>query len=504
MTSFSPEPGYTALMNTDPKTCDRAVKSRDARFDGRFFTGVTSTGIFCRPVCPANTPREENCTFFANAAAAIEAGFRPCLRCRPEAAPGGPAWNGTSTTVNRAMRLINEGALDEMGVDHLAARLGIGERHLRRLFIEHVGVGPKAVAQTRRVLFAKKLINETTLPLTEIALAAGFGSIRRFNSTFQKLYGKPPRDLRRLGQETSGSNGSSLNLKLALRPPYDAEQVFGFLKSRAIEGVEVVEDGAYKRTISLNGHSGILKVRHGAEENCLSLSVDLDDTASLKTIVERTRRLFDVDADSAAINAHLSQDPILAPSIKARPGLRVPGCWDVFEIAVRAVLGQQVSVAAARTFAGRLADTFGEPLAPASSEALNRIFPTAERLAGADLTTIGLTGKRAESLNVMARAFADGTLALEQAEDADAIEARLTSLPGIGPWTARYICLRAFGEPDAFPSGDLGLLNALKAHGETLSIKELDQRAESWRPWRAYAALHLWAMLPQPKEKRKQ
>lgn len=489
-------------MNTDPKTCYRAVKSRDARFDGRFFTGVTSTGIFCRPVCPANTPREENCTFFSNAAAAIEAGFRPCLRCRPEAAPGGPAWNGTSTTVNRALRLINEGALDEQSVEHLATRLGIGERHLRRLFIEHVGVGPKAMAQTRRVLFAKKLINETDLPLTEIALAAGFGSIRRFNSTFQKLYGKPPRNLRRLAGDIPSAGDSPLRLKLTLRPPYDAAQIFGFFKSRAIPGVESVEDGTYRRTIRLNGQSGVLEVHHVEAENHLSLSVTLADMSSLKTIVERTRRLFDIDADSAAINAHLRQDPILAPSIKARPGLRVPGCWDVFEIAVRAVLGQQVSVAAARTFAGRLAAAFGEPLASSSSEDLKRVFPTAETLATADLTAIGLTKKRAETLNTMARAFADGSLDLDQAQDAGDIETRLTALPGIGPWTARYICLRAFGDPDAFPSGDLGLLNAFKAHGETLSIKELDRRAENWRPWRAYAALHLWALLPQPKEKR--
>ncbi len=490
-------------MNTDPKTCYRAVKSRDARFDGRFFTGVVSTGIFCRPVCPAITPKQKNCQFFENAAAAMNAGFRPCLRCRPEAAPGGPAWNGVSTTVNRAMRLINEGALDEASVDDLASRLGIGERHLRRLFLEHVGVGPKAVAQTRRVLFAKKLIDETDLPLTEIAHAAGFGSIRRFNSTFQKLYGKPPRDLRRLGEDETIRDSSSLNLKLAVRCPYDWDHLIGFFKSRAIPGIEEVTSDYYRRTIEIEKHRGFLEVRNDPSAAQLIVNIALDDTVLLKNAVERTRRLFDVDADSAAINAHLSQDPLLAKSVKAYPGLRLPGAWDPFEIAVRAILGQQVSVAAARTFAGRLVEAFGGSIKNAENENLTRTFPSPKKLARSDLGIIGLTRRRQQTLRELSRAFASGELNLDKAMGLDEIEKRLTSLPGIGPWTAQYIAMRSFGEPDAFPTGDLGLINAFKQKGEEITPRELDRRAENWRPWRAYATMHLWATLAPQKRKTK-
>ena len=486
-------------MNTDPNICYRAVKSRDARFDGRFFTAVTSTGVFCRPVCPAITPKRENCQFYENAAAAMSAGFRPCLRCRPEAAPGGPAWNGVSTTVNRAIRLINEGALDGGSVEELAARLGIGDRHLRRLFMDHVGVGPKAVAQTRRVLFAKKLVNETRLPLTEIALAAGFGSVRRFNSTFQKLYGRPPGELRRLNQQQPDAHGSSLSLKLTLRPPYDWPHLVNFFKTRAIPGVEDVTDHLYRRSIHISDQHGWLDVALDAQGQHLNVCVALPDTSHLKAVIERSRRLFDLDADSETINAHLSQDKVLAKSILKRPGLRVPGAWDPFEIAVRAVLGQQVSVAAARTFAGRLTQAFGQPLKPSPCDTLIHLFPSAQALANADLKTIGLTRRRAETLNGLARAFADGSLNLDAALDLPDIEKRLTALPGIGPWTARYIAMRAFGEPDAFPSGDLGLLNAMKAQGLELTTRELDNRAERWRPWRAYACMHLWALLPPTK-----
>ena len=281
MASIRPEKGYTGAMEYDQKTCYRAVKSRDARFDGRFFTAVVSTGIFCRPVCPAITPKQKNCTFYPTAAAAINAGFRPCLRCRPEAAPGGPAWNGVSTTVNRALRLINEGALDDAGVDHLAARLGVGERHLRRLFVNHVGAGPKAVAQTRRVLFAKKLVSETDLPLTDIALAAGFGSIRRFNSTFHNIYRRPPRELRRLGEDDPGRGGAPLTLKLALRPPYDWPRLIGFLNARAIPGVEELSENRYRRTIRIDKQRGILEVRREPTGAHLDVGIALGETTHL-------------------------------------------------------------------------------------------------------------------------------------------------------------------------------------------------------------------------------
>ncbi len=401
------------------------------------------------------------------------------------------------------MRLINEGVLDDSSVDELAARLGIGERHLRRLFIEHVGVGPKAVAQTRRVLFAKKLVNETDLALTEIALAAGFGSIRRFNSTFQKIYGKAPRDLRRMREVEQGHNNQALSLKLPLRPPYDWPHLIAFLKTRAIPGVEEIEDDCYRRTIGIDKQKGILQVRRDPTETCLYVSITLPDTSHLKAVIERTRRLFDIDADSDAINAHLSQDSLLAKSIKARPGLRIPGAWEPFEIAVRAILGQQVSVAAARTFAARLAKTFGEPLKKSPSENLLHLFPTSDVLAEADLSTIGLTRRRVETLQGLSRAFTNGELELDRAQGLDEIEERLCALPGIGPWTAQYIAMRAFGEPDTFPTGDLGLLNAFKATGKELNTRELDERAQNWRPWRAYAAMHLWAMLPLADRKHK-
>ncbi|NQU58686.1 MAG: DNA-3-methyladenine glycosylase 2 family protein [Rhodospirillales bacterium] len=490
-------------MEYDWTTCYRAVKSRDARFDGRFFTAVTSTGIFCRPVCPAITPKQKNCQFFENAAAAMHAGFRPCLRCRPEAAPGGPAWNGVSTTVKRALRLINEGALDAASVDDLAARLGVGERHLRRLFKEHVGVGPKAVAQTRRVLFAKKLVNETTLPLTDIALAAGFGSIRRFNSTFQKIYARPPRELRRMNGVSDSSDGASITLELPFRPPYDWPHLVGFLQTRAIPGVEHIDNACYRRTISINQQSGFLEVRADPAGAHLNVSITLADTSNLQAVIERSRRLFDLDADSTAINAHLCVEPLLAKSIKAHPGLRIPGAWDAFEIAVRAVLGQQVSVAAARTFAARLAEAYGSPLKGVVSPELTRLFPTPEALAKADLSIIGLTKRRIETLRGLSDAFAAGDLTLDAASSLEDIEARLTALPGIGPWTAQYIAMRAFGEPDAFPTGDLGLLNAIKATGQDIDTRSLDKHAERWRPWRAYAAMHLWATLPTPKRKTK-
>jgi AraC family transcriptional regulator of adaptative response / DNA-3-methyladenine glycosylase II len=493
-------------MEYDPKTCYRAVKSRDARFDGRFFTGVISTGIFCRPVCPAITPKQKNCQFYENAAAAMSAGFRPCLRCRPEAAPGGPAWNGVSTTVNRALRLINEGALDLSSVDDLAARLGLGERHLRRLFMQHVGVSPKAMAQTRRVLFAKKLVNETNLPLTEIALAAGFGSIRRFNSTFQKIYARPPRELRRLNNSGDGdlSKGDDcLTLKLPFRRPYDWSQLIDFFATRAIPGVEFVSEKHYRRSVRIGQQTGTLDVWLDPSAAHLNVSIRFADTVNLQAVIERSRRLFDLDADSAAINGHLRCDPLLAKSIKARPGLRIPGAWEVFEIAVRAVLGQQVSVVAARTFAARLTEAYGEPLKNAGCNELTHLFPTAQALADADFSAIGLTRRRAETLRTLSRTFAAGEMGLDMASDLGDIECRLTALPGIGPWTAQYIAMRAFGEPDAFPTGDLGLLNAIKAMGAEMTARELDKHAEGWRPWRAYAAMHLWASLAPPKRKSK-
>ncbi len=494
MASFSLKTGYTAVMNMEPETCYRAVKSRDARFDGRFFTAVVSTGIFCRPVCPAIPPKQKNCRFMPSAAAAMAAGFRPCLRCRPEAAPGSPAWKGVSSTVGRAMRLIGEGALDSGTVDDLAARLGVGERHLRRLFLKHVGAGPKAVAQTRRLLFAKKMISESTLPLTQIALGSGFQSIRRFNDAFVKIYGRPPRDLRRELQKYPDGNGAgnSITLKLFYRPPYDWSSMIGFLRVRAIPGVEEAMAGGYRRSVTFGGKPGVIAVRPVLEKNFLSATFELADLSHLQRAIEITRRLFDLDCDSTAIDAQLAADPTLAGLVEARPGLRVPGAWDGFEISLRAVLGQQISVGAAATFARRLVEAFGTAINPGPNETLRYLFPEPKTLIDADIARIGLTTRRAETIRRLAAAFADGRIDLGAVDGLAGAEEMLCRVPGIGPWTAQYIAMRALGDPDAFPVGDIALLRAINGRGENLTARTLSQRAEDWRPWRAYAALHLW------------
>jgi AraC family transcriptional regulator of adaptative response / DNA-3-methyladenine glycosylase II len=462
-------------MDLDRKVCDRARLARDARFDGRFFIGVTSTGVYCRPVCPAPQPKSANVRYFASAAAAAEAGFRPCLRCRPEASPETPAWLGTSASVSRALKLIGESALDDGGVENLAERLGIGSRHLRRLFLRYVGATPVAVAQTRRVHFAKKLIDETNLSMTQVAMAAGFGSIRRFNATFQKLYGRTPGDLRR--SSAAGRNGHEAGhytLHLSYRPPYNWDALIEFLALRATPGVETVTPALYHRTISMDGKAGEIVVRPLPRKNCLELQVRYPDPAVLFRIVERVRRIFDLGADPAEVARHLKKDPILAPVIRRHPGLRVPGCWDGFEIAVRAILGQQVSVKAATTLAGRLAREFGCPVQ--GEEGV--LFPSAADLASADLTRVGITRQRAKSIQELALAVARGEIVFDGSVDAERFEGKITMVPGIGPWTAQYIAMR-LGEPDAFPSGDLYLRDAA-------------QRADAWRPWRAYAAMYLW------------
>jgi len=498
MASLFAQTGYTANMDMHPETCYRAVKSRDARFDGRFFTTVTTTGIFCRPVCPASPPKLSNCHFVPSAAAAMAAGFRPCLRCRPEAAPGSPAWKGVSSTVSRAMRLIGEGALDSGSVDELSQRLGIGERHLRRLFLDHVGAGPKAVAQTRRLLFAKKLISESDLPLTEIALISGFQSIRRFNDAFVKVYDRPPRDLRRERKNLAGDavaiagTRSSLTLKLFYRPPYDWHSLITFLQARAIPGIEEVTAHGYRRSVLLGGKPGTINVKPYLEKNHLAATFELVDLNHLQRAIEITRRLFDLDCDSTAVDAELGADATLAGLVKARPGLRVPGAWDAFEISVRAILGQQVSVSAATTFATRLVEAFGTPLNLGHDDTLKFLFPEPDALKDADIARIGLTTRRAETVRQMATAFAEGRVDLVAANNLGAAQDILCSVPGIGPWTAQYIAMRVLGDPDAFPVGDIALLRAINGRGENLTARSLAHRAEDWRPWRAYAALHLW------------
>lgn len=474
--------------NLDRAACYRAAVARDPRFDGRFFTGVRSTGIFCRSICPARTPRFENCVFFPTAAAAYAAGFRPCLRCRPEISPGLPAWGGTVATVSRALRLIAEDGPEAANLETLSSRLGVGSRHLRRLFQRHVGAAPVEILQLQRVFLAKQLITDSGLPLSQVALGAGFGSVRRFNEVMRRTFGRPPRELRR----SAGSTASRLTLRLPYRPPYDWAGVLSFLAERAIPGVESVEQGIYRRTISVEGAQGIVEIRAAAETYLLA-TITIDRLPAFATIAARLRHLFDLDADPEPIAAHLSRDPALASRLAQHAGLRVPGAWDAFELAVRAMIGQQVSVSAATTLAGRLAARFGDTLSkPNPARDLRVVFPDAKTLAHADLSSIGLPRARAAAISSLAAAVMRDPALLRTTGSVEHTVAKLVTLPGIGAWTAEYIAMRALREPDAFPVSDLGLLRAMRRYVTRPSPARLQRRAERWRPWRAYAVMLLW------------
>jgi AraC family transcriptional regulator of adaptative response / DNA-3-methyladenine glycosylase II len=464
-------------MHDDFESCYRAVSSRDARFDGRFVTAVTSTGIYCRPSCAAQTPRRENARFYASAAAAVAAGFRACRRCRPEAAPGSPEWRARDDLVARALRAIAAGALDEQGVGTLAGSLGVSERHLHRMLIAAVGAGPLALARSRRAQTARLLLDATDLSVTTIAFASGFRSLRQFNDTMRDHFGTTPTRLRSLPRDPLASAGS-LVLRLAYRRPLDADALFAWLGARAVPGLEETEGCRLRRALP----GGLVVDLTPEPSGHVALRLDLSDVGQLAAAVAASRRLLDLDADPEAIDAALLSDPALASSLCAHPGLRVPGAVDGFELAVRAVLGQQVSVSAARTLAARLVATYGMPLrAPSGSVCAQ--FPTSAALAGADLAGIGLTAGRARALRALSRAHAAGELALDAGcGRADAMR-RLLAVPGIGPWTASYIAMRALGDPDAYPAGDLVLRRAIARTGA---------RPQCWRPWRAYGAMHLW------------
>ena len=497
-------------MELDPARCYRAVLSRDRRFDGRFFTGVVTTGIYCRPVCPVAPPKFENMRFHACAAAAEAAGFRPCKRCRPETAPGTPAWVGTSAVVSRGLRLISEGGLDAGNLEALATRLGLGERQLRRLFAQHLGASPLDVARARRVHFARTLIDQTRLPFAEIAHSAGFQSIRQFNHDMKETFRETPTALRGRRTTRGGAHKSAdgspagILVKLPYRPPLAWTAMLDFLAHRAIPGVESVENGSYRRTIAMGDASGVIEVSPGATPDApadgaasphhvphLLMRVELPHCPNLIGVVERARRIFDLGADPASIGEHLGRDPRLAPRLAALPGLRVPGAWDPFELAVRAVLGQQVTVQGATTLAGRLVREFGKPLEVASGP-LTHLFPCAATIAAADLSRIGLPRARSAALRNLAAAVVDGELRFDAALGLDDAVARLRAIAGLGPWTAHYIAMRALAEPDAFPESDLGLRRALGNAGALASVAEVRERAEAWRPWRSYAAIYLW------------
>jgi len=480
-------------LDLDHDACYRAVSVRDARFDGRLFIGVKTTGIYCRPICPARTPRSENVVFFLTAAAAHEAGFRPCLRCRPETSPDLGAWRGASNTVSRALALVEMGALDEASVDALASRVGMGERQLRRLFQQHLGASPIAVAQSRRVLLAKQLIHETRLPMTEIAMAAGFGSLRRFNDTFQALFKRPPTALRRsAGLAVSAGPRGEISLKLRYRPPYDWSAMLNFLRARAIAGVESVEGEVYRRTIGLDGQQGTVTVRP-VEGHALDATVRFPKLSALPQIIARLRRVFDLAADPDAIALQLVKDPTLAPLVAARPGLRVPGAWDGFELAVRAVLGQQITVPGAIRLAGTLVVRFGEKLRDPDG-ALTHVFPDPTVLTGVDPGSLGMPRSRGAALLAVAAAVVADPHIFAAGRGLEEAVAQLRALPGVGEWTAQYIAMRQLREPDAFPAADIGLMRAMAdSDGLRPTASALLARAETWRPWRAYAAQHLWA-----------
>ncbi len=484
----------------------KAILSRDSRFSGRFFVAVVTTRVYCRPGCPAPLPKPKNMRFYAYAAAAEDAGFRPCRRCRPETAPGSPVWDGTSATVSRALKRIFDGNGHE-SVEALSERLGLGSRHLRRLFAEHVGASPASLQRTHRVHFARRLLDETSLPIAEVAFAAGFESVRRFNDAIRETFHRPPRELRRAAREkerapATGTSERALTLKLPVRAPFDATSLFSFLEARALPGVEAIRGHAYSRTIESGGRAGVLNVSHDAGQDFLQLSLNFAPGRDLLEIVRRAGRIFDVDADPLAIGGVLSRDPLLAPLVAARPGLRVPGAWDAFEIAVRAILGQQISVRGARTLAGRLVEAFGRPLLGAGADGLTHVFPAPAVLASANLSRIGVPGARAKAICELARAVHTKELELAAPRGLEDFEQRLCALRGIGPWTAQYVALRAFGEPDAFPAGDLGLRRALEAAGASAKEAAFRARAASWSPFRAYATLHLWNSLATPATKK--
>ncbi|QKW19083.1 helix-turn-helix domain-containing protein [Kitasatospora sp. NA04385] len=489
----------------DDETRYRAVDSRDARFDGVFFTAVRTTGIYCRPSCPATTPKRTNCTFYPTAAAAQGAGYRACRRCRPDSVPGSPEWNHRADLVGRAMRLIGDGVVDREGVAGLASRLGYSSRQLQRQLTAELGAGPLALARAQRAQTARLLLQTTELPVTDVAFAAGFASVRQFNDTIREVYDRTPSALRTEhgGHRRSPAGGGTLALRLAYRGAADTGHLLDFLALRAVPGVEEVVPGplpgvrTYRRTLALPYGQGLAEVDGLApgdrpDRGWLDCRLTLTDLRDLTTAVHRLRALFDLDADPDAVDARLAADPLLAPLAAARPGLRSPGHVDPHELAVRAVLGQQVTVAAARTLAGRLAERYGTAL-PAPDGGLRLLFPTAAALAAADPEHLAMPQARRRALLGLCAALADGTVRLDPGVDREQAAAELLALPGIGPWTVGYLRMRALADPDVFLPTDIGVRDGLRALGESGEPRAAAERSARWAPWRSYALHHLWS-----------
>ena len=479
--------------------CYRAVQSRDARFDGWFYVGVHSTGIYCRPSCPAITPKRENVDFYPTAAAAQIAGHRACKRCRPDVSPGSPEWNQRADLAGRAMRLIADGVVDREGVGGLSARLGYSERQVNRHLTAELGAGPIAIARAQRAQTARTLIERTAMPVTRIAFAAGFSSVRQFNDTIRAVFAASPTELRRRVRPEKKAAGS-LSLRLPCRAPFAGQGVLDFLGARSVAGVEVRDGDTFRRSLNLPHGSAVASLTPASHH--VDLALRLDDLRDLPAAVERCRRLFDLDADPMAIDQGLEDDPLLGRLVSTTPGRRVPGTVDGSELAVRAVLGQQVSVAAARTLAGRLVASVGTPLPEPVREVTHR-FPSPDEIADV-ADTLAMPKARAAAIRTLAQAISNG-LQLDPGADRERTRSQLLGLPGLGPWTADYVAMRALGDPDVFLSGDLAVRNAFERLGGSGKERELAALGESWRPWRSYANVHLWASLskPSPKEDEK-
>ncbi len=481
----------------DAESCFRAYETRDERFDGRFFVAVRTTGIFCRPVCPARTPKRANVEFHPSPAAAFAAGFRPCLRCRPERAPRARFGDSPGAAlVARALAVIEAGALNEGSLDMLSERIGVSSRHLRRLFEMHLGASPLAVAQTRRLMFARQLVEETTMPLTQVAFAAGFASVRRFNDAMLRSYRCAPGSLRRppAGDAAPTARPDAVWVRLGPMRADEFARLTDFYRTRAWAGVERVQAGQFVRSVRVGTHAGTFAVRHN--DGMLMLGGAIGDPSSLPLIVARAKRMFDLEAPLAAVNDHLSRDRLLRPALRAGGAPRVPCAWDPFELGLRAILGQQVSVAAATTLAGRLVQRLGEPLGePVPEGGVSQLFPAPAVLAAVtadDLRALGIVRARAETLIRFARHVEQNPNWGERYSGLDAFVAALCELPGIGAWTAHYVAMRGFCDPDAFPAADLGLLRSARALGIAETPRALERHADRWRPWRAYAAQTLW------------
>ena len=483
----------------DPDQCYVAVQSRDQRFDGWFVTAVRTTGIYCRPSCPATTPRRSNVEFHPTAAAAQQRGFRACKRCRPDASPGSPEWNMRQDVVARAMRLIADGVVEREGVGGLARRLGYSERHLNRVFTDELGAGPLAVARAQRAHSARLLVETTSLPLTDVAFAAGFGSVRQFNDTIREVFATSPSELRAARRPPVPIVGSptiesrvAVAVRLPVRMPFASNEVISFIGERAIPGVESWDGETYRRSLDLPGGVGVIALV--AHDDHVAARIELSSWGDLGVAVQRVRRLLDLDGDPMAVDAALGSDPALARLVAAVPGRRAPASVDPYETAIRAVIGQQVSVAGARTVAARIVDatgrTFAEPVG-----AVTRVFPQPDELAGAPDDAFSMPGARRDTIRRLAAAVADGSLELDVGSDPAVAHRQLLALKGIGPWTADYVVMRGLGHPDTFLTNDLGVRHALDRLGLG------DERGPRWAPWRSYAVHHLWASLSEPRTK---